>query len=108
MKLELHEGRFLEHRDVDTSDNVCVLSYELAKTLRPLDSALGIIVQIRSTPYRVVGVMKRRGIMASIGSSLESQDFSDDVYAPITTFGAVLVIGRWKLAQVPGQMKWWN
>ena len=26
MKLELHEGRFLEHRDVDTCDNVCVLS----------------------------------------------------------------------------------
>lgn len=100
MKLELHEGRFLEHRDVDTCDNVCVLSYELAKTLRPLDSALGIIVQIRSTPYRVVGVMKRRGIMASIGSSLESQDFSDDVYAPITTFWRR--IGDWTMEVGPG------
>lgn len=100
MKLEVYEGRFLEQRDLDTSDNVCVLSYELAKTLRPLDSAIGIIIQIRSTPYRVVGVMKRRGMMAAVGSSLEAQDFTDDVYAPITTFWRR--IGDWTMERSAG------
>ena len=86
MKMDLHEGRFIEAPDIVNRDNVCVLSYELAKQLRPLDSAIGIVIRIRSTPYRVVGVMKKRGMMAAVGSSLEGQDFTDDVYAPITTF----------------------
>ena len=100
MKLQLHEGRFLEQRDIEQDDNVCVLSYELAKALRPLDSALGIVIMIRTTPYKVVGVMKRRGMMAAVGSSLEAQDFSDDVYAPITTFWRR--IGDWTMERSAG------
>ena len=100
MKLEVMEGRFLEHRDIDKDDNVCVLSYELAKQLRPLDSALGIVILIRTTPYRVIGVMKRRGAMAAVGSSLDAQDFSDDVYAPITTFWRR--IGDWTMERSAG------
>ena len=100
MKLNIHEGRFLEPRDIEQDDNVCVLSYELAKALRPLDSALGIVIMIRTTPYKVVGVMKRRGMMAAVGSSLEAQDFSDDVYAPITTFWRR--IGDWTMERSAG------
>ncbi len=100
MKLEVMEGRFLEQRDIDQDDNVCVLSYELAKQLCPLDSALGIVISIRSTPYRVVGVMKKRGAMAAVGSSLDAQDFSDDVYAPITTFWRR--IGDWTMERSAG------
>ena len=95
MKLEIKEGRFLEQRDIEQDDNVCVLSYELAKQLCPLDSALGIVILIRTTPYRVVGVMKKRGAMAAVGSSLDAQDFSDDVYVPITTFWRR--IGDWTM-----------
>ncbi len=100
MKLNVHEGRFLETRDVEQDDNVCVLSYELAKALRPLDSAVGIVILIRSTPYRVVGVMQRRGMMAAVGSSLEAQDFTDDVYVPITTFWRR--IGDWTMERSAG------
>ena len=100
MKLELHSGRFIEQRDIEQDDNVCVLSYELAKTLRPMDSALGSVILIRTTPYKVVGVMKRRGMMAAVGSSLEAQDFSDDVYAPITTFWRR--IGDWTMERSAG------
>ena len=100
MKLQLHEGRFIEQRDIEQDDNVCVLSYELAKALKPLDSALGIVILIRTTPYKVVGVMKRRGMMAAVGSSLEAQDFSDDVYAPITTFWRR--IGDWTMERSAG------
>lgn len=86
MRMGLYEGRFVEEPDLENRDNVCVLSYELAKQLRPLESAIGIVIRIRSTPYRVVGVMKKRGMMAAVGSSLEGQDFTDDVYIPLTTF----------------------
>jgi len=100
MKLRIHDGRFIEQRDVDQDDNVCVISYELAKQLCPLHSAVGIVILIRSTPYRVIGVMKKRGMMAAVGSSLEAQDFTDDVYAPITTFWRR--IGDWTMERSAG------
>ena len=100
MKLEIREGRFLEARDIEQDDNVCVLSYELARALRPMESALGLVVMVRRTPYKVIGVMKRRGLMAAVGSSLEAQDFSDDVYVPITTFWRR--IGDWTVVRSAG------
>ncbi len=100
MNLELFEGRFIETQDVLADDNVCVLSYEVAKSLRPLDSCLGIVILIRRMPYRVVGVMKPRGTRAAVGSSLEAQDFTDDVYAPLTTFWRR--IGDWTMERSAG------
>ena len=100
MKLELLEGRFIEVADVLNDDNVCVLSYEVAKSIRPLHSCLGIVVLIRSTSYRVIGVMKPRGMMAAVGSSLEAQDFTDDIYAPLTTFWRR--IGDWTMERSSG------
>ena len=100
MNLEMLEGRFIEEVDIQTDDNVCVLSYEVAKSLRPFNSCVGIVVLIRSTPHRVVGVAKPRGMMAAVGSSLEAQDFSDDVYAPLTTFWRR--IGDWTMERSAG------
>ena len=75
MKLEMLEGRFIEEIDIQTDDNVCVLSYEVAKSLRPLDSCLGIVVLIRSTPHRVIGVTKPRGMMAAVGQLARGPGF---------------------------------
>lgn len=100
MKMELLEGRFLTAPDILNSDNVCVVSYEVAKSLRPLNSCLGIVLRVRDTPYRVVGVMKSRGMMAAVGSSLEAQDFTDDVYVPLTTFWRR--IGDWTMERTAG------
>lgn len=100
MKMELLEGRFLEAPDILNDDNVCVVAFEVAKSLRPLNSSLGIVVMVRNTPYRVIGVMKPRGIMAAVGSSLEAQDFTDDVYVPITTFWRR--IGDWTMERTSG------
>ena len=100
MNMELFEGRFIETQDVLSDDNVCVLSYEVAKSLRPLDSCLGIVILIRNMPYRVVGVMKPRGMRAAVGNSLEAQDFTDDVYAPLTTFWRR--IGDWTMERSAG------
>ena len=36
-------------------------------------------------PYKVIGVTKPRGATAGIGGSFAGQDFSNDVYIPITT-----------------------
>ncbi len=100
MKLEWAEGRFLNEIDVEQKNNVCVLSRELADRLFPTSPPLDKIISIRETPYRVVGVMKSRGVMAAVGSSLEAQDFTDDVYVPITTFWQR--IGDWTMERSAG------
>ncbi len=95
MKMEIDEGRFIEPLDIKTSDNVCVLSAELAAHLFPIGSGMDKIIRVRDVPYRVIGVLKSRGIMAAVGSSIESQDFTDDIYIPITTFWQR--IGDWTM-----------
>ncbi len=100
MKMEIQKGRFITEIDFENDDNVCVLSHELAEYLFPTKEALGQALRIRSTPYRVVGVMKKRGAMAAVGSSLEAQDFSDDVYIPLSTFWRR--IGDWTMERSAG------
>ncbi len=95
MQLGIREGRFIEQVDLDRDDNVCVVSHELAQRISPLSSPLGLILTVRSTPYRIVGVAQPKGMMAAVGSSLEAQDFTDDLYIPITTFWRR--IGDWTM-----------
>jgi putative ABC transport system permease protein len=103
MGLRKKDGRFLEARDLEKDDNVCVLSHELAQAVKPIGSAVGAIIKIRETPFRVVGVMEKRSAMAAIGGSFEAQDFSDDVYIPLTTFWRR--IGDWTMERSQGTQR---
>jgi len=100
MKIKMKEGRFLSDVDLRSDDNCCAISYELAQYLSPTESALGKTLKVRSTPYRIIGVLKKRNATAAVGSSLEAQDFSDDVYIPITTFWRR--IGDWTMERSSG------
>lgn len=100
MKLERYEGRFIDEMDVKQKNNVCVLSKEIADYLFPFKSAIGEVISVRDMPYKVVGVMKSRGVMAAVGSSLEAQDFTDDVYIPLDTFWQR--IGDWTMERSAG------
>lgn len=103
MGLQVREGRFLDNVDIQSDENVCVLSHELAKMVKPIGSAVGSIIKIRETPYRVIGVMQQRAMRAAVGSSLEAQDFSDDVYIPLTTFWRR--IGDWTMERSQGTQR---
>ncbi len=53
--------------------------------LFPLENPLGKAVRIEDHFYRVVGVLKPRMPSAGIGGSLAAQEYSQDIYIPITT-----------------------
>jgi putative ABC transport system permease protein len=55
--------------------------------LFPYEDPLGrrIYLHEHQDYYKVVGVLKHRSATAAIGGSLEAQDFSNDVYLPIST-----------------------
>jgi putative ABC transport system permease protein len=84
-KLEVARGRFLTDPDIHDKVNHCVLAAEVAERLFPYEDPLNRSIHVEEAYYVVVGVMKRRDPTAGIGGSLAAQDFSRDVYVPIST-----------------------
>ncbi|MEM9208527.1 MAG: ABC transporter permease, partial [Pseudomonadota bacterium] len=75
-------GRFLTDADELKVDTVCVLSAGVAEKLFPFEEPLGKRVTIpeHTDKYKVIGVLEHRNPSAAIGGSLDSQDFSKDIY----------------------------
>lgn len=86
-RLVIDRGHFLTQREIDTRASVCVIAAQLAKRLFPSEDPLGkqIYLPEKKEYYRIVGVLKHRNATAAVGGSLAAQDFSLDVYMPITT-----------------------
>lgn len=84
-KLEIDRGRFLTQADCVDRKNVCVLAAETCERLFLTEDPLGRSVKIEKDYYRVIGVLKHRNPSAGVGGSLDSQDFSRDIYVPIQT-----------------------
>ncbi len=83
--ITLSSGRFLSDADLTQRNNVCVLSAETAERLFRHEEPLGRTIHVDQDYYTVVGVLAHRNATAGIGGSLDSQDFSSDVYIPIST-----------------------
>jgi putative ABC transport system permease protein len=86
--LKMLEGRFLQyHPDEDNAENHCVIAERLAEQLFRYENPIGKSISLpeNSTVFKVVGVVKDRSPTAAIGGSLDSQDFSNDVYIPMST-----------------------
>jgi putative ABC transport system permease protein len=73
--------------ETDSSANVCVIAAELAKRLFPSEDPIKKQLYLAEDKlyFEIVGVLKHRDPTAAIGGSLAAQDFSLDVYIPITT-----------------------
>lgn len=86
-RLEIDRGRFLTPVDLQQRHNFCVLAAKLAERLFPYEDPLGrrIFLPESKDYFEVIGVCKYRNPTAAIGGSLAAQDFSEDVYIPITT-----------------------
>lgn len=83
--LKIDQGRFLSDADLDSERNSCVLAAETSTRLFPSGNAIGKQVMVDSDFYIVVGVMKSRAPSAGIGGSLAAEDYSRDIYVPIST-----------------------
>lgn len=86
-RLEIELGHFITDAEVDAKVSHCVLAAHLARDLFPYENPLGkeiYLPEIRDY-YKVVGILKHRNATAAVGGSLSAQDFSKDVYIPIST-----------------------
>ena len=73
------EGDFFSDADVRSSAKVCVLGATVAENLFPQGGALGQIIRIKNVPFRVIGVLDRKG------GNMMGADQDDQIVAPYTT-----------------------
>jgi putative ABC transport system permease protein len=74
------QGSFFTDQDVRVATKVCVLGNTVADNLFPSGDAVGQTVRIKNVPFKVVGVLERKG-----GSMGGGQDQDDQIVAPYTT-----------------------
>lgn len=86
-RLVIDRGHFITDREVISRSPVCVIAARLAERLFPSEDPLDKLIFLpdKKEFYKIVGVLKHRNATAAIGGSLAAQDFSLDVYIPITT-----------------------
>jgi len=90
-RLKVAQGSFITDMDIREQVNRCVLSAGMAEKLFPQEDPIGKDIRIqgnRNDPgyyYTVIGVMQPRNPTAGIGGSFAAQDFTFDVYIPLTT-----------------------
>lgn len=72
-------GEFFTDQDVKAAAKVCVLGKTVADNLFPESSPVDQMIRIRSVPFKVVGVLARKGQNAM------GQDQDDVILAPYTT-----------------------
>jgi putative ABC transport system permease protein len=85
-RLFVSRGRFISEADVENKQNNCVLAGSVAARLFPYEDPIGRTIYIAEHTdfYQIVGVLEHRNPTAAIGGSFDSQDFSNDVYIPIS------------------------
>ena len=86
-RLVINRGHFLTSQEVEGGATVCVIAASLAQKLFPGEDPIQkeIYLPENKDYYEIVGVLEHRNATAAIGGSLASQDFSLDIYIPITT-----------------------
>jgi putative ABC transport system permease protein len=87
------EGDFFTDVDVRTAAKVAVLGATVADSLFPAGDAVGSSIRIKKVPFRVVGVLDRKG------GNMMGQDQDDQIIAPYTTVMKQLQ-GRQRIGQV--------
>ena len=73
------DGSFFTDVDVRAGGKVAVLGSTVAENLFPNGGAVGSIVRIKNVPFRIVGVLEKKG------GSMMGSDQDDVVVAPYTT-----------------------
>ena len=73
------DGDFFTEVDVRSSSKVAVLGATVAENLFPNGDAVGSTIRIKNVPFKVVGVLERKG------GNMMGQDQDDQIIAPYTT-----------------------
>lgn len=77
-KSEVETGRFFTEEEDKSLSQVAVIGAKMKEKLFGDNEAIGKMIKIRKTKFRVIGIMKERGAVLGM-------DFDDYVYVPVLT-----------------------
>jgi len=89
----IKDGAFFSDGDVRSGSKVAVLGTTVADNLFPNGDAIGSIIRVKNVPFRVVGVLEKKG------GSMMGSDQDDMIVAPWTTVQKRL-LGQQKLGMI--------
>jgi putative ABC transport system permease protein len=75
----LRDGTFFSEGDIRAGAKVAILGHTVAENLFPNGDAVGAIIRIKNVPFRVNGVLEKKG------GSMMGSDQDDVIVAPYTT-----------------------
>ena len=78
-KWKVEYGEFYTDQDVKSASKVCVVGQTIADNLFPEQSPVGQNIRIRNVPFKIIGVLAKKGQNAM------GQDQDDIILAPYTT-----------------------
>src|SRR5688572_17951668 len=104
----VEDGTFFTEGDIRSGTKVAVLGKTVAESLFPNGDAVGSVVRIKNVPFKVVGVLEKKG------GSMMGSDQDDMIVAPYTTtmkrlmgqsrFGSILASAA-SAEEVPAAME---
>ena len=88
-RMAIARGHFISPVESAQSAKICVIAPDIAAELFGYVDPIGRSIHVGGDYYRVIGVMKPRGVSEEIPGARAKQEFSRDVYIPMTTMWAL-------------------
>jgi putative ABC transport system permease protein len=100
----MHEGRFLDHRDIKNRERNVVVTKSLSKLL---NWQVGNLIMLRNTPFNIVGIVE-------VGAGALDTELGDSglmlgertVFVP-KTVTPYWETDQWSQSRTPGTQSWW-
>jgi putative ABC transport system permease protein len=80
--LNISQGRFISHQDIEYKNMVCVMGDSTADSLGTTGK-IGSYMRIENNLFKIVGVLKRHDIKTSKSSVISIRNYNDMVFIPI-------------------------
>jgi putative ABC transport system permease protein len=79
-------GQFLDDDHYEREQRVCVLGADVARTLFPIESAVGQRVKLDDQWFKVVGTAGSRALFTETVGELAARNLNQDIFVPLSTF----------------------
>ncbi len=90
MPLQVTEGRFLNHIDINKERKVAVIGLSVVDELYNKDEeVMGSTIKINGVNFQVVGVFEKKGM-----GNQDAEEAQKEIYVPFTTYGKAFHTGQ--------------
>jgi len=105
MNIAVDTGRFFTQIDMELFKPYAVIGYSIKKSLFPTEDPIGKTITVRSYNFKVIGVVKEKGIITGT-TGFTAEDVNFDIYLPFTTGRSYF--GEFEIGSKQGPVMRWE